>query len=344
MQMDRKRITIADIAREAGYSKTAVSFAFNAPERIGAAAREKILETARVLNYIPDQRARNFSLGRQLTLGFLLPQDLDICLANPYIVEVMRGLGKICQDHGYMLSIIPPINDSVYEAVKKATVDGLVTMGYLVSGGVGSLVDLMATPLVMIDGGKDENFLSVNIDEEKASFMQMERVLSLGHRRLAVVTLPAPTLTPKADDRGIVSRRLSGYRAALGKYDVPLSSVRFFNNTETTFDDGYRAGCEIMESGATCVVTMSDIQAYGIMHYLREHGVRVPQDISIIGFDNICPYRGEKKLTTVNQPAYEKGRIAALTMFDLLEGRTVESAPLVPFSIVEGETLCPPAN
>ena len=125
----KKRITIADIARESGYSKTAVSFAFNAPERISTNAREKILRTAGKLRYIPDPTARNFSLGRHSSIGFLLPQSIDTCLLNPYIIDVMRGLGTVCQENGYMLTIIPPLNDSLYEAVKNATVDGLITTG-----------------------------------------------------------------------------------------------------------------------------------------------------------------------------------------------------------------------
>ena len=182
----KKRITIADIARESGYSKTAVSFAFNAPERISTNAREKILRTAGKLRYIPDPTARNFSLGRHSSIGFLLPQSIDTCLLNPYIIDVMGGLGTVCQENGYMLTIIPPLNDSLYEAVKNATVDGLITMGYLISDGVGSLVDVRAMPLVMIDGGDSDRFLSVNIDDEAAAYIQLSAALKAGHRRISI--------------------------------------------------------------------------------------------------------------------------------------------------------------
>ena len=337
----RKRITIADIARESGYSKTAVSFAFNNPDRISDEACSRILETARKLNYIPDPRARNFSLGKQLTLGFLLPQDIDTCLANPYLVDVIRGLGRVCQENGYMLSIIPPLNDSLYEAVKNATVDGLVTMGYL-GDGVSSLVDLIAMPLVMIDGGDDDTFLSINIDDEAAACLQLEKVLEAGHRRISIVSLPAPTLEPDANDSGIVACRMRGYRKALSAHGLDEGHVCFMQTHETTFDDGWRKAQEIISDGSTCVVTMSDIQAYGIMEAFTEMGVRVPEDISIVGFDDITGYRFPRRLTTISQPGYEKGRLAARTMFELLAGRKVSKVPLVPFSFIEGETLAGP--
>ena len=188
------------------------------------------------------EEAELFSLGKQLTLGFLLPQDIDTCLANPYLVDVIRGLGRVCQENGYMLSIIPPLNDSLYEAVKNATVDGLVTMGYL-GDGVSSLVDLIVMPLVMIDGGDDDAFLSINIDDEAAacdddaflsiniddeaaSCLQLEKALEAGHRRISIVSLPAPTLEPDANDSGIVACRMRVACAVTERRSRPMALMK----------------------------------------------------------------------------------------------------------------------
>ena len=102
--MKAKRVTIQDIAEKSGYSKTAVSFAFNSPDRISKEAVEKILQTAKDLDYIPDPMARNFSLGRHMSIGFLLPQIFQESLQNPYTLSVIRAIGNVCQSHGYMLS------------------------------------------------------------------------------------------------------------------------------------------------------------------------------------------------------------------------------------------------
>ena len=110
--MKAKRITIQDIAEKTGYSKTAVSFAFNSPSRISKKAAEKILKAAKELDYIPDPMARNFSLGRHMALGFLLPQRVEASLGNPYIQSVISGIAEVCQKRGYMLTLIPPLHSS----------------------------------------------------------------------------------------------------------------------------------------------------------------------------------------------------------------------------------------
>lgn len=334
----KKRITIADIARESGYSKTAVSFAFNAPERISTNAREKILRTAGKLRYIPDPTARNFSLGRHSSIGFLLPQSIDTCLLNPYIIDVMRGLGTVCQENGYMLTIIPPLNDSLYEAVKNATVDGLITMGYLISDGVGSLADVRAMPLVMIDGGDSDRFLSVNIDDEGAAYIQLSAALRAGHRKISIVSLPAPTLTPDFNEKGLIARRFRGYRKALDEFSVDENSLFYFQS-EATYASGLALADEIMKTQPTCIVTMSDAQAYGIMDRLTSIGCSIPDDISIIGFDNIQQHGCVRKLTTIDQPGIEKGSLAARTLFSIMNGKKTIKAPVVPHRLIEGGTL-----
>lgn len=334
----RKRVTIADIAREAGVSKTAVSFAFNAPGRIGDETRRKILLVAEKLNYIPDPTARKFSRGVQMTLGFLLPQALDVCFANPYIIEVMRGLGAVAQEQGYMLTVIPPLNDSIGEAVKNATVDGLVTMGYLVADGVSGIVDVRAMPLVMIDGGNDGQHISVNIDDEEAAHLQLSQVLKRGHRRIAVLSLPAPSLTPKANDKGIVGRRMAGYKRALEEAGLGLDALRLFQG-EATWQAGWDAAPAISRSGVTCLVTMSDIQAFGFLDWCQAHGIRIPDSISVVGFDDVKGDGAYGRLTTISQPAREKGIMAARLLFDILHGREPAGPPLVRHSFVEGGTL-----
>ena len=94
-----------------------------------------------------------------------------------------------------------------------------------------------------------------------------------------------------------------------------------------------------MLSDATCIVAMSDIQAYGAINALEKAGKKVPEDISVVGFDGIQLNYSGITLSTIDQPAYEKGRIAAITMFDILDGRSVEKAPRVSFSFRQGDTL-----
>lgn len=344
-EKEKKRVTISDIAREAGVSKTAVSFAFNMPGRISKETREKILRTAEKLKYIPDPMARNFSIGKHLSLGFLLPQDTDAALANPYIVEVIRGLGNVCQQRGYTLTIIPPLNDSVFEAVKNATVDGLVTMGYILDEGVKEVIKVRAIPLVMIDGTESSTTFSINIDDEGAGYTQLVRVLELGHRNVALISLPEPAYQSPSEiypARGLVEKRLEGYYRALREYGIAPASVPLYTG-KATRQRGNEIAEEILAKPErpTAIIAMSDIVAIGIIQRLKQAGVKVPEDISVVGFDDIRESELiDPPLTTIAQPAYEKGIAAAETVFAIIDGKSVDRERCrVPFTFIKRDSL-----
>ncbi len=341
---EKKRVTISDIARETGYSKTAISFAFNAPTRISREAREKILKTAERLKYIPDPMARNFSLGKHQSIGFLLPQDTEAALANPYIVDVIRGLGSRCQEKGYTLTIIPPLNNSIFEAVKNAMVDGLVTMGYILDENADKVIDQRNLPLVMIDGTEGKNILSINIDDTAAAYTQLKATLDAGHRDLSIISLYAPAYTEldNAPKEGLVEKRLFGYKKALEEVGIRIEDVPTYIG-KTTRNSGLEIAAEILSlpKRPSAVISMSDIIAIGVIKGLMAQGVRVPEDISVVGFDNIREADLiEPQLTTIAQPAYDKGQKAADALFALINGEEFDKENCqIPFTLIERNTL-----
>lgn len=341
--MKTKRITITDIAEKSGYSKTAVSFAFNCPSRISREACEKILAVAKELDYIPDPMARNFSLGRHMSIGFLMPQIAQACLANPYMQEVIKGIGIICQSHGYNLTIIPPLHSSIAEAVKNATVDGLITMGLTVDQSISDTLRQRKLPFVTIDGVPSRDIVSINIDDEGAAELEMRTVLEHGHRKIAVLALPdnAYSSSDDACAATITRKRRNGYIAALSKQGMTLDDVQY-HSCDATFDDGYQSTQRILEkSRPTCFVCMSDIAAIGSVKAIREKGLRVPEDISVIGFDGISAgFLMETGLTTIEQSAEEKGLKSAETLFMILDGKMPENNNLtIPFRLLERGSL-----
>ena len=298
--MGRKRVTIQDIADRTGYSKTAVSFAFNSPSRISKEAVEKILAVAREMDYIPDPMARNFSLGHHMAIGFMIPQSVSVTLENPYIQSVMRSIASVCEDHGYMLTVIPPLHSSIEEAVKSATVDGVIAMGLSMDRSVTDILRRRGLRTVSIDGTGDAGLPSVYIDDRAAAREQMRTVLAMGHRRIAVIALPSAAYGGK-------------------RYEA--------------------AGRIIAEGGISCIVTMSDIVALGAWRAIRDKGLRVPDEISIMGFDGIDDH-ASKELSTVMQSADDKGRISAQMLFSMIDGKDEEGTSVkVPFSIREGMTM-----
>ena len=337
-----KKTTISDIARETGYSKTTVSFAFNSPSRISQEARDKILEVAKRLEYTPDPMARNFSLGRHKSIGFLLPQSLSDSLSNPYTQSVLRGIGIVAERNDYTLTIIPPVHSSISEAINNATVDGLISMGLWFDPQIRESLRRRKLPLVLIDGADEDGPINLSIDDMSAAYEEMKAVLEKGHRKIAVISLPFDAyaqLTPQ-ETKTIVRRRQAGYEKALSEYNMSLKDINIVSCL-ATFQDGSRVAADFFENGDyTCIVCMSDVVALGVIDMARAVGKSVPEDVSVVGFDGIfSTYSSGLCLTTVVQDAEKKGIMSAELLFKVLEGEDVESHHSFPFEFREGNTL-----
>ncbi len=350
LQAPGKRPTIKDIARLSGYSKTAVSFAFNDPKRISKAAHEQILEVAAKIGYIPDPMARNFSLRRHRSIGFLLPQIIHYSLRNPYMMQVIQGIGSVCQKYGYTLTIIPPLNESITEAVRNAVVDGMITIGMKVGMEIVEIMTQRQLPFVTIDGTPAPNIPSVNIDDESAAYDIMRRVLAQGHRDIVIISLPDDAFaTDETLDISVPALRMKGYDRALKDAGLSLKSDSVTTMTcECTLEDGKHTAHIIskLKKRPTAIVAMSDIVAIGCIIYLDEHGVQVPSDISIVGFDNIQEsILVTPRLTTVDQPASDKGYMAAEVLFRLINGQSCEDFRMnIPYRVIPRNSLGPVAR
>lgn len=337
-----KRTTISDIAKASGYSKTAVSFAFNCPERISKEAKEKILAVAKELRFSPDPMARNFSKGRHMSIGFLLPQKLSDSLSNPYTQEVIKGIGMVCEEHGYTVMLIPPLHASIAEAIKNAPVDGLIAMGFFFNKKISEAFKVRNLPVVVIDGIGEKGMISVSIDDVKASETIMDTVLDSGHRDIAIVTLPddAYAFSTPEEATTICKKRKLGYQMSMLKHGIrPEDAI--IASCGATLEEGKKVAREILKNGKpSCILCMSDIVALGLIGELRAQGYSIPEDISVVGFDGIMdPALTGVELTTISQSAIEKGLLSATLLFQELEGTPVEEENQIAYTLIEGKTL-----
>jgi DNA-binding LacI/PurR family transcriptional regulator len=339
-----RRPTIKDIARESGYSKTSVSFAFNNPSRISEKTRDQILKTADRLGYIPNPMARNFSLQRHLSIGFLLPQMVQYSLKNPYTLEVIAGIGGVCEKMGYTLTIIPPLHKSLALAVRNAAVDGLITLGSQIDSDIITVMQTRLLPFVMIDGPSDEKTSSIYIAEEEAAYTQMKIALDYGHRKIAIIGLASATFAIDEVSESVSAKRMQGYHRALREQGLDFTNVTTMVS-ECSLEDGRQAGRSILAlpSLPTCVVTMSDIVAIGCITAFREAGISVPDQISVVGFDNIEEASTiTPALTTIDQPATEKGRMGAKVLFSMIDGTEEEPVHhLIEHRLIVRDSLAP---
>jgi len=336
------RVTISDVAMAAGVSKTAVSFAFNNPEKLGHATVERVLQVADGLGYAPHPAARALSLRRSGTIGVLIPQRLSTVFANAFLSELLQGLGELCEKHDLSVLLVPPLDGSLEGAIRAASVDGFVSLGLSPDDHALETLDRIGIPTVLVDSDGSVNHPVVNVDDAGGAEAAARHLLKLGHRDIAVIGLP-PTraqvaVTPTA------ARRLAGYHAAFGDAGAPAPLLVTAGISQAA---GARA-FEALPQGRkrpTAVLAMSDMVAIGVMTAAAQAGINVPDDLSIVGFDDL-PVAAwtNPALTTVRQPIVEKGRIAARLLIQLLQGKHVQSPP--PLStrlIVRASTAKPNA-
>jgi DNA-binding LacI/PurR family transcriptional regulator len=334
------RVTIADVASAAGVSKTAVSFAFNNPGKLGHATLERVLGVAHNLGYAPHPAARALSMRRSGTIGVLIPQRLSTVFANPFTSELIQGLGELCEEHDLTMLLVPPLDGSLEGAIRQASVDGFISLGLSPDDRALEMLDRIGIPAVLVDSEASPNHPSVNVDDEGGAEAAAQHVLDLGHREIAIIVLP-PTraqvgLTP------VASRRLAGYNRAIERAGAPQP---FTVTAGVTMSAGARA-FDALPKGRrrpTAVLAMSDVAAIGMMAAARAAGLRIPEDLSVVGYDDL-PIAAwtNPALTTVRQPIVEKGRLAARLLIQRMKGKVVESPPALGTSLViRGSTSRP---
>ncbi len=342
--MRQKRTTIIDLAKACNVSKTTISFAFNNPERIGKETYDLIMQKAKELDYIPNPAGRNFSLKRKQTIGFLLPQQFEGTFSNPYITQVIQGIGDICTEKDYTLTLIPPFNDNMNDAVYKVSVDGLITMGINVEMDIVESLKRMFIPFVTIDGQPGEDMPSINIDNKAASYDLMKEVLENGHRNIAIVALKESEYEKSMRFESTTQIRLSGFEKALNEYGISLSDPNINIYDEECFiEAGMNVAKQIVKTNkdATCIVCMSDVIAIGCITYLKQNSYKIPQDFSVVGFDNIKTSTiVTPNLTTIMQASIEKGEIAAKTLFNLIDKNEIATIhKILPHRLIKRDSL-----
>ncbi len=339
------RVTINDIAKASGFSKTSVSFAFNDPKRISKETRSKILNIAESLGYVPDPVARNLSMRKVGTIGFLVPQAISQVFLNPYMNQILLGIGEACQKHEYSLTVVPPLKGRIFDGARTAAVDGFITMGLHPEMKVVQLIRRRHIPFVTIDGTPASDIPGVNTRDEDAAYAMMKRILDYGHRNIAIFALEYAKGSEDRVYTGARDWRMDGFKKALAECGLDPYSVPVYD-TESSLRGGRSAVARIMEdypdTRPTVIACMSDICAIGALLELADRGVSVPNEISVTGFDDI-PEASlvNPRLTTIAQPGYDIGLTSGSMLFELLEERHPEHHVYFESHLLERESLRP---
>lgn len=318
-----RRPTIADVAEAAGVSKTAVSFAFNRPDRLASETAVRIRTVADSLGYRPHPVARMLTQGRTRSIGILTPQALSVVFENPFFGTFTSGVAAAAEASGYALHFISPLHGSLAGAVNRATVDGVVAVGLSAHHPEVEQIRRAGLPMVLVDSTALPSQPAIEVDDEGGARLAAEHLIGLGHRRFVVLAIEPPDRADLGDPDGVPARRLRGYRAALAGAGIDLPEEAVLASL-STIPGGAASFAETWDAGQrpTAVLAMSDAIAVGAMRAARERGLAVPADLSVVGFDDIeLAHFADPALTTIHQPIARKGEQAVQLLLAILDGR-----------------------
>lgn len=325
-------VTIKDIAKVAGVSYATVSRALNDHPEISEETRQRIKEIAREMGYTPNAVARGLVKKNTEMIALIIPD-----ITNPFYPEVARGVEDFARENGYCVFLCNTDwneqNEQKYlKILKERRVDGIIiapvsadTYGYVSQENIG-------IPVVYIGNRVEEPTSSfVVIDDFKAAYIATEYLIKLGHRNIAFIG--------GHDSSTSHTDRINGYKHALREngLEADINSISGYSFRK---ESGYGTFLEMIKNRKvpTAVVAENDIIALGIMESAERHGYRVPEDISIIGIDDIeFGTLPKVNLTTVAQPKFEIGQKACEILLDLISGNAdSKKVILEPFLIVRG--------
>ncbi|MCR2808273.1 MULTISPECIES: LacI family DNA-binding transcriptional regulator [unclassified Microbacterium] len=330
--MTARRPTINDVARRAGVSPSTASVVFSGKTAVSDATRQRVLDAAGSLGYTgPDPRAASLRRGRSGIVGVVFEEHLGAAFLDPVKTLMMDGLTDGVASLGAGLLLLrdrAPLGTE--PSLTTAPLDAAVLVGC--SGMLRESLDAVQArgiPVVVIEGDAGDGIPQIQLDNREAQRQAASHVRTLGHTRVALVTLPAHAgwvrgrLGPEAAITVDVTReRLAGAREVFP--DAPAYAAQ-----GSSIDEGLAAGRALLAdpiTRPTAVLAQSDLLAAGVIRAADELGLRVPEQLSVTGFDGIvvdglAPYR----LTTLVQPAAEKGRAAGQAVAAMLAGQPAAS-------------------
>jgi len=307
-------VTIFDVANEAGVSYSTVSRVINNKAHVAADKRDRVLRAIAELGYVANIQARTLAGGRSHIVGLLVH-----ALNTSYMGEIVKGIDNELDKVHYDLMLYTThrrkTKESAYVAkLTRNLADGLLLVLPRNEEAYLSALRQRRFPHVLVDyQGINQNVPSVGTTNEKGSYEATSYLIELGHRRIGFIT--------GAMDLGCAQERLVGYKNALAKHGLP-ASPELIREGDFLQPQGYNCAKTLLSlpEPPTAIFASNDISAFGVMEAVRDQGLQIPKDISIIGFDDIPQTEHvHPPLTTVRQPLEQMGSIAARLLLDYIK-------------------------
>jgi DNA-binding LacI/PurR family transcriptional regulator len=314
------QLTIEDIARLASVSRSTVSRVLNDHPSVRPTVRDRVLSVIKEHGYAPQAAARHLVTQRTRLIGVLFPRSTEYLLANPIFASFGQGIGQMCAQRGYLAMLSLGLRDMeermLFDMLRSRHFDGIVLISSENHDPLPFFLKEAHIPYTRIGHdpeGDDEAF--VDVDDVEAAYKAVKHLTALGHQRIAIIKGP--------DAEVCIPRRYRGYERALQEAGLTIDPLLVGEG-----DWLHTSGKEAMERflqldhPPTAVFSCNDMMAAGALHAIYEQGLHVPEDIAIVGFDDVPQTKIIiPALTTIRQPSEEMGSKATEMLIDRLEDK-----------------------
>lgn len=331
--------TIKDVAKRAGVSIATVSFVINKKKSISIETKNRVLKAIKALDYHPSSSAIDLVSGKTGNIGFILTDD-HFLRTEPFYTRIFLGAEFEARNEGYYIiltSIRPDFNDQdpLPRFILNKSVDGVIIAGKIPSSLI-KRISSYGLPTVYIDYVPPTNCCSlVLIDNIQGGLIATNHLINLGHKNIAFIggDIKHPSL----------SDRLNGYKQALNNANIPIrNNLIIIDAKYPDRQNGYDSAKKLFtkNKNVTAVFAGNDAMGIGILHYLKENGYRVPDDVSLIGFDDVeSDLMLTPPLSTIRVPKIEMGSEALKLMASTIKNKkTLNKKILVPVELIKRES------
>lgn len=323
---------IQEVARKAGVSSATVSRVLNNTAPVSLTTRLKVEKAIKELNYEPSMLGRNLRNSESRLLLVLIPT-----FSNPYYIEIINGIEDYSLSNNYNILLCetdsnPERENIFFNMVKNKLADGIISMDPTVN--MKKLYELAERHSIVLLSEYDEggSIPYVTIDHEQAAYKAVNHLIKLGHNKIGFIN---------SDEKFLYARkRREGYERALKESNIPVENEWIYHTEGVDFQDGAQAMRYFfkIKNTPTAVFAVSDTLAIGALKEINNKQLKVPEDIAVIGFDNISfSNMTNPTLSTVAQPMYEMGKKAASMLINRIKGNDVESV-LMDYELIIRES------
>jgi LacI family transcriptional regulator len=335
------RVSIKDVAREAGVSTTTVSYVLNSTptETISEETSKRVLAAVQKLGYVPNLNARSLSSSRSNLIGVLIPQTdpgKEFMFSNPFYGELLSSIEYTARQNGYHLLLSGTNEDQNYLSIaRNRGLDGIIIVGTYPGENLNALKKL-GVPIVLVDSYvNDDSFHTLGIEDKEGARIATRYLIEKGHRSIAFIS-------GSIRENGVNIKRYQGYVDALKEAGLPVEDRAVYSGT-VDYEYGLVAARQYLDRGRkqSAAFITADVISMGVIKGLKQNGLRVPEDLSIVSFDDV--YLAKMcypSLTTVHQDIGEKGRQAVQLVLEAARSKEHQHKEcILPLRLVERESV-----